>query len=356
MMMLIWRFVIIISFFFFFFFFFFFLIYHYKKSIQDTQEETGWKLCHGDVFRPPRNPSLLAIIIGTGCQLLGMSVVTLVFALLGFLSPANRGALLYCMLLLFDLLGGYAGYITAYLLKGMSRQSWFAIFGVGLSFPGIVFSIYFCINLVQWSKNATSAIPGTSLFTLFAMWFGISLPLVLLGGVLGYKKEPWTPPCQTNPVPRHVPPQNWYLRGPFIIPVSGVLPFGAVFIELAFILSSLWQGRVYYVFGFLSLVFLIAVVTCCEISIVLTYFQLCYEDYNWWWKSFFCSGISGIYIMLYVIFYYFNTLTISQASSTVLYFGYMSIVSIFFTIASGTCGFLASFAFVRVIYARVKID
>lgn len=36
--------------------------------------------------------------------------------------------------------------------------------------------------------------------------------------------------------------------------------------------------RFYYLFGFLSLVLLIVLITCAEISIALTYFQLTSED------------------------------------------------------------------------------
>jgi Endomembrane protein 70 len=38
---------------------------------RDATEESGWKLVHGDVFRPPRHPELLSALVGTGkhCQL-----------------------------------------------------------------------------------------------------------------------------------------------------------------------------------------------------------------------------------------------------------------------------------------------
>ena len=62
--------------------------------------------------------------------------------------------------------------------------------------------------------------------------------------------------------------------------VGGILPFGAVFIELFFILTSIWLHKFYYIFGFLTLVFAILIVTCMEITIVLCYFQLCSEDYR----------------------------------------------------------------------------
>ena len=36
---------------------------------RDMSEESGWKLVHGDVFRPPRRLVLLAALLGTGAQL-----------------------------------------------------------------------------------------------------------------------------------------------------------------------------------------------------------------------------------------------------------------------------------------------
>jgi len=76
--------------------------------------------------------------------------------------------------------------------------------------------------------------------------------------------------------------QAWYMNPVFSVLIGGILPFGAVFIELFFILTSMWLHQFYYLFGFLCLVFVILVITCAEITIVLCYFQLCSEDYHWW--------------------------------------------------------------------------
>ena len=128
-----------------------------------------------------------------------------------------------------------------------------------------------------------------------------------------------------------------------------------VFIELFFILTSIWLNQFYYIFGFLFIVFVILLITCAEITIVLCYFQPCSEDYNWW-RSYLTAGSSALYLFLYSIFYFFTKLEITKFVSGILYFGYMIIVSYAFFVLTGTIGFYACFWFVRKIYSSVKID
>merc|ERR1719163_2006171 len=194
------------------------------------------------------------------------------------------------------------------------------------------------------------------MFALLVLWFGISVPLVFLGAYLGYRKEAIDLPVRVSQIQRDIPIQPWFIRPMFTSLVGGILPFGAVFTELFFIMSSIWQHQFYYLFGFLVLVLVILVVTCAEISIALTYFQLTAEDYHWWWRSFFSSGFSALYVFLYAWLYFSTRLSIDKPVSTVLYFGYMFIVSYSFFLLTGSIGMLSTFAFVRAIYGSIKID
>lgn len=327
---------------------------------REMREETGWKLVYGDVFRAPAMPRVLAVHVGTGLQLTVMAVLTLIFATLGFLSPSNRGALLSSVLVFFVLMGLPAGYTAARLAKLLKDENPYrTAMLTGTLFPGVCFAVFFWVNIVAWSKQSSSAVPFGTLVVLCLLWFCVSLPLIFFGAFLGYKKEAVAVPVQTNPIPRQIPEQLWYLTSPAAFVIGGLLSFGAVFVEMFFIISSIWQHRFYYMFGFLALVFLILVVTCAEITIVLAYLHLCSEEYRWWWRSFITSGSVAVYMFMYGGYHYFaraHPHVHFDTLSTSIYFGYMFIFSYAAFTLTGFIGFAATFAFIKKIYGSIKID
>ncbi|TYH61370.1 hypothetical protein ES332_D07G047200v1 [Gossypium tomentosum] len=291
-----------------------------ESQVQMNEELSGWKLVVGDVFRAPSNPALLCILIGDGVQILGMAIVTILFAALGFMSPASRGTLITGMLFFYLILGIAAGYVAVRLWRTIG-----------------------CGDHKGWISVAWKA----------ACFFPV--PLTLVGGYFGAKAHHIEYPVRTNQIPREIPAQkypSWLL-----VLGSGTLPFGTLFIELFFIMSSIWMGQVYYVFGFLFIVLILLVVVCAEVSLVLTYMHLCVEDWKWWWKSFFASGSVAIYIFLYSINYLiFDLKSLSGPVSATLYLGYSLFMVLAVMLATGTVGFLSSFWFVHYLFASVKLD
>jgi transmembrane 9 superfamily protein 2/4 len=331
--------------------------YNSAEEKEELLEESGWKLVHADVLRAPPQSTLLATSIGTGMQLLCMAFISIGCAMLGFLSPANRGSMLTVTLLLFVLMGCVACYSAAIIYKAFKGSQWKALtLLTAFLYPGITFMIFFVLNFFIWGQASSGAVPFGTMFALLCIWFLISFPLVWVGVWLGYRRELKDPPVKTNMVPRVIPSQAWYLNLLFTMLIGGILPFGAVFIELYFIMSSVWLQRFYYVFGFLALVLFILLVTCGEMAIVLCYFQLCNENYLWQWRAFLNTGSAGIFLFGYSFVYFSSTLEIMGVVSTMLYFGYMFVASMGFLLVTGTVGFMCSWWFVLQIYGAVKVD
>eukprot|EP00596_Hydrurales_sp_CCMP1899_P000605 CAMPEP_0119047608 /NCGR_PEP_ID=MMETSP1177-20130426/54148_1 /TAXON_ID=2985 /ORGANISM="Ochromonas sp, Strain CCMP1899" /LENGTH=528 /DNA_ID=CAMNT_0007022411 /DNA_START=109 /DNA_END=1692 /DNA_ORIENTATION=- len=216
--------------------------YNDAASIEDAKEESGWKLVHGDVFRPPSTyPMLFSVFVGSGTQLCLMFLATLVFALFGLLSPTNRGSLTTGFILLFVFMGSFAGYSSSRLYKMFRGTEWRNnTLLTAFLYPGVMFTVAFTLNLALWAEGSSGALPFGTFFTLFFLWFCVSVPLVFLGSFFGYKREAIAFPVRTNLIPRAVPKQEWYMHPVITCLLGGILPFGAVSVELFFIMSALW--------------------------------------------------------------------------------------------------------------------
>ena len=328
-----------------------------SSSLDDISEEAGWKLVHGDVFRKPRHSKLLAVFIGSGIQILCMAFVCLALAAVGLLSPANRGSYIQAMLLIFTFMGSIAGYMSARIYKMFKGEDWrTTTLWAGLIFPGVAFSIFFGLNLLLWYKESSAAVPFAAMTVILVLWLGISIPLVYVGAYRGYAKPAIEFPVRVHHIPRQIPRQPWYSKTWIVAMIGGVLPFGAVSTELVFLMGSIWHHQFYYLFGFLFVVLMILVVTCAEISVAMTYFQLTGEDYNWWWRAFLTSAFSGVYLFVYSLIYLSTKLHVIGFVPIALYLGYMALAAFSFFLLTGSIGALASFLFVKAIYGSIKID
>jgi transmembrane 9 superfamily protein 2/4 len=88
----------------------------------------------------------------------------------------------------------------------------------------------------------------------------------------------------------------------------------------------------------------------------MTYFQLCSENYHWWWRSFFTGAAIAPYVFLNAVFYYVTKFRGTNLTTKVLYFGYSGLLAFLVGILGGTIGFFASYWFVRKAYGSIKVD
>ncbi|MCJ1443346.1 MAG: hypothetical protein MMC23_003844 [Stictis urceolatum] len=322
-----------------------------EESLDDI---SGWKLLHADVFRTPANAGLLAPLVGFGCQLVFMVTGLLILSCLGVLNPSFRGGFVSVGMGLFVFAGMFSGYFSGRVYKTFNGKNWQKnTLMTATFFPGIIFLAMFILNLFVWAQASSTAMPFGTLLGLAALWLLIQTPLVFAGSWVGFRSRPWEHPTKTSGIPRQIPANSWYSKSIYTILGAGLVPFAVIFIELLFVFRSLWQDKsgYYYVFGFLSVVSLVLIVTVVEVTIVATYIQLCAENYHWWWQSFFIGGSSAIWIFLYCTWFYFMKLNMTGFISGILFFSYSFLACAVYALLTGTVGFLTAYAFVRRIFS-----
>ncbi|PLB50112.1 hypothetical protein P170DRAFT_380484 [Aspergillus steynii IBT 23096] len=324
------------------------------------EDVSGWKLLHADVFRTPEYSGLLAPLVGSGTQLLFMASGLLFLSCLGVLNPSFRGGFVSVGMGLFVFAGLFSGYFSGRLYKTFGGVNWRKnTLITALFFPGLAFSLIFILNLFVWAQASSTAIPFGTLIGLLALWLLIQVPLVYVGSWFGFvRTTAWEHPTKTTSIPRQIPPQPWYLHSIHGTILTGLAPFAVLFIELLFVFKNLWQDKsgYYYVFGFLSAVSSILIVTVSEVTIIATYSQLCAENYHWWWQSFLTGGSSAFWVFAYCIWYYMFHLHITGFVSSLLFFSYSFLACAVYGLLTGTVGFLTAYTFIRRIYSAIKVD
>ena len=174
--------------------------------------------------------------------------------------------------------------------------------------------------------------------------------------MVGFKQSEIAFPVRVNKIPRGIPRQTFFSKSLFGILVGGGLPFGCIFLQMFFILNSIWGHATYYMFGFLFLVFLLLLLICSLNTVLLSYFHLCAENYSWQWRSFLNSAAVGLYVLAYSLYFYLTKLSIQGITNLVLFFGYTAVFTVLVGLFTGSVGYLSTLLFVRKIYSLIKID
>lgn len=332
--------------------------YNEMSVLEDGTEETGWKLVHGDVFRPPTtSPLLLSVLVGTGAQIGTAFFLSMVAAILKLLNPIKKGHTLTATLILYVLSGSVSGYVSARIYKFCDAKSWkMNTVLTATALPGTLVAIFCVLNIFLGIAGAATAVSFLTLMAIFALWVCVSAPLVFVGSYFGFRADKLEVPTKTNQIPRVIPELSWYSQPPISFMLGGILPFGSVCIELFFIMSALWLHQIYYVMGFLLAVLLILAATCAQVSVVMTYLQLCGEDHRWWWKSFLNCASAGGYLFLYSLWFLISRLELVGVLPVIVYLTYMGMISVCFGLFCGSVGFLCSLYFTKTIYGAVKVD
>lgn len=347
------------------------------KPLTDKSEDAGWKQVHGDVFRAPSLLPLFASLLGTGWQLVILTLGVIVFAVLGPLHGEvheERGELLHAVIACYSLSSIVAGYVSGKFFKlyfpttAAARRStkttmWQAVMGLTvLLLPTVTVAIVMVLNIVSFFYSTINTIPFLVIFKLFLIWVFVSVPLNIIGTMAGRHAGRGSGPldhfpCRVNAIPRPIPDDvPWYGKPSGLVPLAGLLSFGSIFIELYYILTSLWNYKFYHVYGFLLGVYSILTIVVGMTSIIVVYFCLNAENYLWQWTAFGAGASTAGYVFLYGIYYFIFKTSMHGLLQTMYYFGYMTLIAVNLGLLCGVLGHGAASRFVRAIFANVKVD
>merc|ERR1719498_1616130 len=186
-------------------------------------------------------------------------------------------------------------------------------------------------------------VPFQHMLLVGLLFLVLCVPLHALGTLLGRKSAAnATFPCRVHHLKRPIPTKHWAFT-PAMTAISGIVPFGCLFIEMYFILSAVWShNKVYYVYGFmLAVMVLLCLVLVC-VSITCVYVLLNAEDYRWAWHSFLCCGATSFYVFIYSLYYYYNSTQMTGFLQWAYYFGTSGNFCIFLGLFCGAMGYIGA--------------
>ena len=180
------------------------------------------------------------------------------------------------------------------------------------SFPAFGFAFFLASVIAEHAVKSSAALPYLEFAKVLVIWFGVSVPLVIIGSILGFLKRISDTRIHTNIMVRTVhkkvcrsilpsslsalpplPPlsstpliffQVWYQRPLFSILFAGVLPFGVMVIEYFFVLYSLWDKPIYDSYRYLLVSLVSLFITSASTNLVACFYQLNSGDPQWWWR------------------------------------------------------------------------
>lgn len=176
-------------------------------------EETGWKMIHGDVFRSPQLLSLFSAFIGSGAQIFFTVLVNLCCVLLGVYEPTKRGSILTSMILIYAVCGLVGGMVSGSLYRQLKGPNWvWTSILTAIMMPLPLSLVFMIVNSIAWGSMSTAALPATTIMLILAIFLLVHFPLTVVGTVVGKNITPdFKPPCRTNRVPREIPTNvTWY--------------------------------------------------------------------------------------------------------------------------------------------------
>ena len=316
-----------------------------EETLDDVAEAGVWYMMRGDIFRPPKYVSLLALSCGIGAQ------VVVAFLSTGIWKYRSYGVDLEFLLKMLAIASIVRGLVSMNMFKKIGGTEWRSILGyvLGLT-PAITGSAILIANVIYYFLGSTELLSFEQTLVLAGIG-GISMLLASFGSFVGAKLPVSSPPFKPNLIPRQIPKPQFYQA--FFNPCGGLYTFIWMLPSVG-VIFALIHGMSYVIlppwFVFLGLVNAFVISSC--VSITVVYAGARFENPRWWWNAFLAPASSGGFYLLYAIGYGF-TLHLAGASAWILHILCHGMISLSIFVVCGFFGFSFTYMFLFRLYSSL---
>lgn len=161
------------------------------------------------------------------------------------------------------------GYVTSRTLKFFGTTDWiFSATLAALCLPlFITVSLGFELFLAWVTRSALRHSLANNVLRIGG-WYILNGGMCYFGAYRGYI-QPATPvPSQVGKVPRPIPEMPYHMSVFVLAPVFGFIQFASMYAEFSYLVDSVFRSRMYAMFGFLLLNFILQVLIISLLSVL----------------------------------------------------------------------------------------
>ena len=277
---------------------------------------------------------------------------------IGLITPKMRTLLFIYGFLCLSVAGVFNGYLSAIMMRLFGRTEWrIQTFFSAVTLPFYIMVSFLTIDFIEYEEQSSSYIPLTSLALYTFLWFLSSVPLSLYGSYRGHREQIFLIK-KVNALKRSIPQTSANSNAVVLSSVilAGAFIFTHVAVQFYYVLTSVWRSWMFAVFGvfLLNIVSLVAVIAVT--SMLMTYWCLQSENWNWWWRAYMTGASAGLFMYIFCVYQMAFVFKIDLISGDVIFLLYSLLTSVFFGLICGLISLAASYAFVIFIFEAVRAD
>ena len=196
----------------------------------------AWRKIHANIFRPPKQPFMLAILLGAGWHALASAALTIVISFF-----KGTDSVVKDFIVMFPFVGFINGRVAASMYVLFNGARWKRLALASALFYPLVLSLgYFLISLVDQTFASKLFGEDFSLKSFTYLTLLINLPGTLYGAYFGFTSSKIDPPTKQSRIRREIPDFDYNKRAMRSL-VASLVPLVAILFLFAQFSSNVFS-------------------------------------------------------------------------------------------------------------------